>query len=213
MGGRHQTKGNAGFQSISRFTRRSAFHWSAKWKWSRLPRQLAALLWFMSIYPAETLPQHVYPLAGNWPPREEDGIQWKARKRTSTFRGTRAGYVLSSGEDEVSRVLLKASVRWHCRIRLKFGHELIPAFCGWVRLARRRTLVQLPKDGPDVDLLGAGAYNSCTTVPGRRYRSRWVQPPFSIFKTRDDGSFHWSRVRKTSNPPGARRKTCEVVAW
>jgi hypothetical protein len=41
-----------------------------------------------------------------------------------------------------------------------------------------------------VDLLGAGAYNTCTTVPGRRYRSRWVQPPFSIFKTRDEGSLH-----------------------
>jgi hypothetical protein len=121
------------------------------------------------------------------------------RIATSTFGARVLGMSLSSGEDEVSRVLLKASVRWHCRIRLKFGHELIPAFCGWVRRARRRTLVQLPKDGPDVDLLGAGAYNSCTTVPGRRYRSRWVQPPFSIFKTRDDGSF---RVRKTSNPPG-----------
>jgi hypothetical protein len=83
MGGRHQTNGYAGLQSISRFTRRSdcrAFHASAKWTCSPLQ---SGPLWLMSIYPAETL-RHVYPLAGNWPPREDVGIQWKARKSVAS---------------------------------------------------------------------------------------------------------------------------------
>jgi|HubBroStandDraft_6_1064221.scaffolds.fasta_scaffold316421_2 hypothetical protein len=97
---------------------------------------------------------------------------------------------MSSGEDEVSRVRAESLGAVALLDKAQFGHELIPAILRLGAASKAADPSQLPKDCPDVDLLGAGAYNTCTTVPGRRYRSRWVQPPFSIFKTRDEGSLH-----------------------
>jgi hypothetical protein len=97
---------------------------------------------------------------------------------------------MSSGEDEVSRVRAESLGAVALLDKAEFGHELIPAILRLGAASKAADPSQLPKDCPDVDLLGAGAYNSPTTVPRRHYRSRWVQPPFSVFKTRDDGSLH-----------------------
>ena len=66
------------------------------------------------------------------------------------------GMSLSSGEDEVFRVRAESLGAVALPDKTEFGHELIPAFCGWVRRARRRTPVQLPKDGHRRGFAGCG---------------------------------------------------------